>query len=387
MYGGEEHLRDAIIRACRTLGINARVAIAPTFGAAWALARFAGSESLIADEREIGGAIGRLPVEALRLDKQTARDVRALGVERVEDLMVLPRFTLPARFGDDLLLRLDKAMGHAIETIRPVRPLEPPCTERVFDGPTTQWEAIEITLRALVESVCDQLKARESGARRIAVELERSDCSPTGFTLHLSSASRDQNHIWTLARPHLERAHLGFGVESIRVKATHLARLTHEQQERWRERAQAPGPGTTLAATQLTDTLVNRLGAHRIRVYEPSESHLPERAGRLRAARSIGRRLDPPARASADRPTLLFQAPEPIRVMALTPDGPVMRVTWRGENLKVITCVGPERLGPEWWAGDRSGRDYFKARDEHGRWLWIRRDLISNEWSIHGVWA
>lgn len=387
VHGGERRLLEVASEAFRALGFTARGAIAPTLGAAWALARFGGSGPQIVGEGEVREAIASLPVRALRLDQQTVEGLNILGIERVEHLAATPRSTLPARFGEQLLLRLDQAMGHAMETIHPVRPIDPPRAERLFDGPTTRWEALESTLRALLEEVCAQLAARESGARRIGVELDRSDEAPTGFALILSHPSRDPGRLWSLAKPHLERVHLGFGIEGIRVKAAHLARLHHEQRERWRGEGEAPHAGTTRAVSRLTDTFINRLGAHRVRVFDPAASHIPERANRFRAPISIGGRLAGFTTTSGDRPTLLFEAPEPIRVLALTPDGPVRRVTWRGEELEIIACVGPERLGPEWWVGDRSGRDYFRAQDEHGRWLWIRRDLAFNRWSIHGVWA
>ncbi|MFI4897591.1 MAG: Y-family DNA polymerase [Phycisphaerales bacterium JB059] len=387
VHGGEPRLLEVASAAFRALGFTARGAIAPTLGAAWATARFGGAGPRIVGEGEVREAIASLPVQALRLDPQTVAGLNLLGIERIEHVVATPRSTLPARFGEQLLLRLDQAMGHAIETIHPVRPTDPPMAERLFDGPTTRREVLESTLRALLESVCVQLAARESGARRIGVEFDRSDEAPTGFALVLSHPSRDPGRLWSLARPHLERVHLGFGVEGIRVKAAHLARLHHEQHEQWRDGEAGPHAGTARAVSRLTDTLVNRLGAHRVRVFDPAESYIPERASRFRAPVSIGGRLARFTPTSADRPTLLFEAPEPIRVMALTPDGPVRRVTWRGEELEIIACVGPERLGPEWWVGDRSGRDYFKAQDERGRWLWIRRDLTLNQWSIHGVWA
>ncbi len=388
VHGGEDALVRTTREAFGKIGFGARLAIAPTFGAARAVARFSGAQTTIVPDRGVRDAIAPLPVRALRIEPGTEAALAEVGIERIEHLLNLPRATLPARFGPGLLLQLDRALGGAIETIEPVRPPAPPEAERVFDGPTARWDALELTVRSLFEEVCAALHARESGARRVEIGLDRSDLEPTGFVLSMSRPSRDARHLWSLARPRLERAHLGFGVEAVRVRASRLARLPHEQRERWREGAAVADALVERAVSELTDTLVNRLGAPGAMVFEARESHLPERAGRLRPI-SIGAPAGSPGSAPThgDRPTLLIEPPEAIDVMALTPDGPVMRVRWRGEDRRIVACLGPERLGPEWWVGDRSGRDYFKAQDEAGRWLWIRRDTADGRWSVHGVWA
>ncbi len=98
----------------------------------------------------------------------------------------------------------------------------------------------------------------------------------------------------------------------------------------------------------------------------------------------------------ADRPTALFERPEPIEVIALTSDGPPSWLKWRGAEHSIVASAGPERIGGEWWRGrSRSEcltvRDYFKVQDEGGRWLWVYRVSVSegecSRWFVHGVWA
>ena len=88
-----------------------------------------------------------------------------------------------------------------------------------------------------------------------------------------------------------------------------------------------------------------------------------------------------------DRPTLLFDRPFPAEVIALTPDGPVHRVSWNGEDLVVLACFGPERIGGEWWRARDATRDYFAVCVEDGRWLWLVRGIEGGRWFVHGVWA
>ena len=45
-----------------------------------------------------------------------------ISPESIGELFALPRDELATRFGADLLLRLDQAIGSALETIEPIRP-------------------------------------------------------------------------------------------------------------------------------------------------------------------------------------------------------------------------------------------------------------------------
>jgi protein ImuB len=128
---------------------------------------------------------------------------------------------------------------------------------------------------------------------------------------------------------------------------------------------------------------------------EEVESHIPERA---EAPRPSARVPPPkPARAApALRPLLIFEAPEPAKVVASVPDGPPMRLTWRRVTRRVVKAQGPERVAPEWWRlsqGERP-RDYYVIEDEQGRRYWLYREGLYGEpgeeqpkWFVHGLSA
>jgi len=398
VFGGEACLIETVLDRLRGLGFRARAAIAPTFGCAWGVARFGPSRMSVIEPGRVRSTLAPLPVGALRVGDGVVAELGALGIDRVGHLLDLPRSALPARFGHELLLRLDQALGQAIETVEAVRPTTPPEAGRVFDGPTDRVEAIELSVRALLEEVAGLLRTRECGARSVEVELVRSDLPAERLAIVLARPSRDAGRLWALVRPKLERAHLGFGVEAIRVRVGSLDRIHHEQQEAWR-RGDGPAAGVIeRSSAELIDALGNRLGAERVVRAASVESHLPERAfawhpvARVGARECGGARLTP-----GDRPTVLFDRPIPAEVVALTPDGPVHRVRWRGRDEGVVACVGPERIAGEWWRGRGSSqeigtRDCFRVRSEDGRWLWLVRRVDrsgrgAGDWFVHGVWA
>lgn len=384
VFGGEARLLRSAMEGLARLGIRARATIAPTFGAARAVARFGGEEETIIPAGGAREAIAPLPVAALRLGEELVTGLAEVGIERIEHLLELPRSALPARFGAEILLHLDRALGQAIETIEPVRPVAALSAERVFDGPTDRTEAIELTVRELVGEIAEALRARESGARSLEVELVRSDLAPESLLITLGRPSRDGAHLWALLRPKLERAHLGFGVEAVRIRVGSVGRVGHRQVEQW-------GDGRSMADSdrafaELLDTLSNRLGAGRVVRASMVESHLPERAFQMEAA-TMDRRSDRASITRADRPTVLLDRPAPVDVMSLASDGSVHRVRWRGEDHDVLACLGPERIAPEWWRSPGSTRDYLATQIEGGRWLWLVRALETGRWFVHGVWA
>ncbi|MEL6795898.1 MAG: DNA polymerase Y family protein [Planctomycetota bacterium] len=388
VFGGEVSLAQRASDSLRQLGIRARVVVAPTFASARALARYGEHRVQVVQLASLRTTLAPIPVAGLALEQDTIDALAELGIERVEHLLDLPRSTLPARFGDKLLLRLDQALGHAIEPFEPLRPTEPIAAEREFAGPTDRIEAIEITARDLLAAVTEELQRRELGARAIAVTLVRSDLPPETLEIRMGRPSRDATHLWKLLAPKLERAQLGFGVEAVRIEAVSTARVRHTQamQLAGTNDAAPADADADRAAAELFDTIANRLGPERVMHAELVPSHLPERACTFRPAGAAepSRSFQP---ASCDRPTLLFDHPETADVVALTPDGPVHSVRWRRAAHTIVSCIGPERLSPEWWRSVGSTRDYFRVQTDAGRWLWLARSLETNRWFVHGVWA
>ncbi len=390
LFGGEKPLLARIVRDLHRGGFHAMAASASNIGCAWAVARC--GEKPIAmvprgGERE---ALAPLSVRGLRIDTETIEALDELELGWIGQLLVLPRRDLAARYGLALIRRIDQALGRASETIDPVRTRPVPQVEREFDGPVTQIEAIEITVRELLQPLCDLMRTQERGIRRLMVTLHRVDAHPR--TQHamitLSAPNRDRRHLWSLLAPKVERLHMGFGVERVTLTVMRSAKLPHAQIERW------PGAVsdamTAGALGELLDTLAGRLGEDRLLRAQVVESHLAECACRMVAVASApaaGSGLTPRV-TEADRPTLLLPRPLPLDVE--TSFERPARVRWRGEALEVIACVGPERITEPWWNrvdAQATTRDYFCAQDERGRWLWLYRCHATGRWFLHGAWA
>lgn len=393
LHGGTRAMLRHVVEQTSRLGLQVRACVAPTVGCAWALARHGAPGGIVESQNEIAQALAPLPVRALRVDEEIVQALQAVAVERIGQLMELPRTSLAERFGEALMLRVDQALGQAFEAVEPIQPSEPLVVERTFDGPVKQLEGILETGRTLARELCDELAQREAGVRQLRVELQRIDAEDLQETLTLSRASRDARHLWMLLRPKLEQVHMGFGIERVALHATAVARLPHVQRaaEGWHDEAREPYQFDHDMAV-LVDQLVARLGTEAVSVVEARPTHVPEQVFVHQPAREREVSGEAAAVVDADRPTMLYERPEPVQVVLLSPDGPVMSMSSGDEPVRIVSSVGPERVSPRWWlvgAADAqaSPRDYYKVQDERGRWWWLYCQGNSSKWYVHGRWC
>ncbi len=403
LFGGEAALLAQIRDRLAEAGARARIALAPTPAAAWALARWGEAEGdgCIADEETARGLLASLPVEALRIDERTLTQARRFGLKRIGDLYPMPRAGLARRFRDGagvgLVQRLDQALGFAGEALTPVRPPPKYRAWRTWMEPVGDIEGVEARLAELVADLSAPLLRDGQGARALTLTGFRSDGLTTSLSVRMGRPGRDASVWMRLFREAgLGQLELGFGLDALMLTAEAVEPMTARQGalESEAEAKQAE----SLAA--LIDRLTARLGEDRVLTPEPVDSWIPERAERWRPA--LGRL--PVAREDADarRPILLLDPPEPVEAMAELPDGAPVRFTWRRLSRRVTRSDGPERLSQEWWRPRPDGRqvrtrDYYRVEDDAGGRYWLFREgLYGREysgakeerppsWWLHGV--
>ena len=402
LFGGEPALLTQIRDRLAEAGVRARAAMAPTPGAAWALARWGEDKGggCIADEDDARGLLAYLPVEALRIDDRTLTQARRFGLKRIGDLYPMPRAGLARRFRDGagvgLVQRLDQALGFAGEALTPVRPPPKYRAWQAWMEPVGDVEGVEARLTDLTADLSAPLMRDGQGAKALTLTGFRSDGRTTHLSVRMGRPGRDAGVWMRLFREAgLGRLELGFGLDAMMLTADAVEAMTARQGalESEAEAKQAE----SLAA--LIDRLTARLGEDRVLTAEPVDSWLPERAERWRPA--LGRS---PSAAEGDacRPILLLDPPEPVEALAELPDGAPVRFTWRRLSRRVTRSDGPERLSPEWWRprpDDRQvrTRDYYRVEDEAGGRYWLFREgLYGREysgaaeehapsWWMHGV--
>nr|WP_246746364.1 MULTISPECIES: DNA polymerase Y family protein [Nitratireductor] len=402
LFGGETALMEMLASKLGRFGLTARLALAPTIGGAWALARHAPDDRLAVTRSALAGHMAPLPVCALRLEEGTVKALEKLGLKRVGDLIGKPRAPLASRFGPLALRRLDEALGHEEESFRPLNPPHLHAAQCRFAEPIVTQEAIGIAIGRLTRDLCALLEKAGKGARRVELRLFRVDGWFEALPLATSTPTRDAAHLARLLGERLDRIEdrAGFGFEAASLTAFSVETLAMRQEDLGDDAMTTRDGDIAL----LLDRLVNRFGARNVTRAEPHASFLPERAARAVSVLKPAQSHDWQAHARCiqdgaafARPLFLFAVPEPVTTLAGVPDGPPTRFEWRRVAHLVTRAEGPERIAPEWWraplGASRKTRDYFRIEDEAGRRFWLFRDGLyerdeeTPRWFIHGVFA
>ncbi len=379
LFGGAAAMVDKIVRRLQGEGLTARAAMAVTPGAAWAWARY-GSGGVLEDT----AALNALPLAALRLPGETVQALRRLGLKRIADLKGLPRATIPQRFGPDVLLRLDQALGGAFEPIDPILPPRARRQRLAFAEPIATPEDLARTILRLTTDLCDDLDRAQDGARQFDLVFARIDGGIEPIRLRCAHPTRDAGHIAKLLTAKLENVDPGFGIEAATLTALKIAPLAPRQIDT------NGGTVTESDFGALVDRLASRVGVRNVFRLAGVASELPERAA---VAASPMRSPQNQWPAHWPRPARLLSPPEPVYVIALLPDYPPATFRWRDRSHSVRIADGPERMFGEWWRDAREvgeQRDYFRVETEKGERYWLFRTSrpgANAVWFMHGVFA
>lgn len=438
LFGGEQAMLTGMVSELADLGFTARAGMADTRGAAWALARYAptttppgaltgdgiapdahatrvrtpkrkrwtrpdvatsqgGAAGAVAIARPGGArtALNPLPLAALRLPAETISRLQRLGLRRIEELTLTPRAGLARRFGMEVPLRLDQALGMAPEPISPDRINAPLAARISFPEPIGLTSDIEAAIDRLLTQICKRLKERATGARKLRLMLRRVDGVAETLDVGLARPTRDAARIGPLFTRHIDEIDAGFGIDAARllvITAEPLSEVQHSGHFAARAAATARlAPGGGEAFADLLSRIGGRIGLGRLTRPLPAESHIPEKAWiAAPAAYSEAMKGGWPDRQRL-RPTTVFP---PERITEKQPGRPPAQFRWRGRTHDVAFAAGPERIAPEWWLDDpnwRSGpRDYWRVETTTSLRIWLfeaHGGDISGGWFAQGEMA
>lgn len=373
LLGGEATLREDVQARLERAGFDARTAIAPTRGAAWALARHGGG--VIAEGR-VEQALAPLPLAALRLSDDLLESLARMGLNRIRDLMDQPRAPMARRFGPQPAQRLDQALGLLPEPIATFAEAPHFGVRISLPEPIGLTADVMAGLDRLLERLCAKLEQAQMGARRLRLDLQRVDHETLHIDIGLARPMRDPARISALFLRHVEEADSGFGIEALRLEAHVVEPLAPEQIGN-----QAAKAEDDLA--DLISQLGNRLGFGAVIRAHPVESRLPEHSF-VKVPAAYRPPSLWPARSGPKRPVIFF-APEQLVSVS---GHPPVSFRWRRMAFHTWRAHGPERITPDWWEDDPAWglgmRDYWRVETREGPRLWLFHTPQSPGWSVQG---
>lgn len=374
LHGGEQGLLEDMRARLTRAGIEVRLGLADSRGAAWALAHHAEG---VAAPGASPAALAALPVAALRLDPPTVTALQRLGLRTIAGLAASPRAPLARRFGQGLLTRLDQALCRQPEPVTPWPDAPHFAVRMTLPEPIGLTSDVMAGLDRLLQGLCARLKAHEAGARSLCLTLRRVDRNSQTVPLRLAAAMRDPARILPLFARAVDQVDAGFGIDQLRLEATLVEPLPLQQIGR--------DSDTPEQLDNLITRIGTRIGLDNILRFQPVASHIPERSFRLVPV--AGSR--PMGGWSTDRPRpLRLFPPEAIAGRGATPP---RTFRWRRMALTTARATGPERIAPEWWVPEgewRFGiRDYWRVQTRQGRRLWLFYTPQSPGWYVQGEFA
>jgi protein ImuB len=421
LFHGEETLLEHIAREFGRRGLTINLALADTLGAAWALANFRQWDmEILVPAGQTLAALVPLPVEGLRLSTNCVETLKELGLRQIGQLLSFSRDSLAARFGPELLLRLDQATGVAAETIATCHPAPLVKAEALFEYPTARQEMIEQALQRQLEQIARQLSPRRQGVQELVCRLRGETGRASEITIGLYRPSASPKHLAELIAMQWEAAHrkLAEPLAALRLSVTAAAPVEYRQQELFEGLARPCDPRQTAL---LIDRLSSRLGRSsvvRAKLLAEAQPELawryealvggcgagvspanknggtgvsPGKAGVPRTKKKLSSRQgNIPSNISASRqplsrPLSLAARPQPVEVVSVAPHGPPQTFSLSGEQHRVERVWGPERIHTGWWRGRSVRRDYYRVETTTGRWFWLFRQLTDLRWYFHGA--
>jgi protein ImuB len=388
LFGGEPRFCRHVLRFLARLGFSGAIAIAGTPGAAHALARYGGAPITILPPSTEASALAGLPIAALRLQPDALVAAARFGLERVGDLYPMPRGPLARRLGLAAVERLDQALGRAAEPIVAVIPFEAPEVTRRLLEPIGTAESIAQVIADLVDDLVLVLQQRGLGVRSVVLTAVRVDGADQRIAIGASRATRDARHLVRMFGLKIEMIDPGLGIEAMHLAVPHSEPLGSRLGD-----TLLPESGDAPDLAPAIDQLAGRAGEQAVFRQTLEQSDVPERA--VRRAGPLATVAGWPA---WKRPVRMLRRPEMLsHVVALLPDHPPRRFTWRGKPYAVTAGDGPERIHGEWWRTDRelwAVRDYFRVEVEGGQRFWVfrRGDGVVPEtgdlsWYLHGFFG
>ncbi len=380
LFGGEEVMLEDIVMRLNRAGLGVRIGLAPTRGAAWALAHYGASTICRCDrgEKDVLSGIADLPVAALRLEEGITVGLSRLGLRTISDIAATPRSTLTRRFGLDVILRLDQALGAQPEQIMPLADAPHYGVRMTVPDPIGLVGDVMAATQRLLGQLCSKLIANEVGARTLNLTLRRVDQGHQQVEVRLARPMRDVDRILPLFERGIGAVDAGFGIDQLRLEAVQVEPLPVRQINHIQGRDDDK-------LDDLISRLGTRIGLEQIHRYLPAESHIPERSYIISPAAWS----DPDGAwaGGPPRPLKLF-APEALSCAGVQPPN---RFQWRRMKLTTGWAVGPERIAPEWWLdneGWQSGvRDYWRIYTRQGRRLWMFFTPQNPGWFVQGEFA
>ncbi len=431
LFGGEAALAELLLRDLKLAGWTARIAIADTIAAVWALTHTEHTRPEVRrnsqsptsgtsrrtsprpsdnaqlhdlpiqiippgmQQQEISG----LPVAAARLPLKDLQILAHLGIRSIGQLFSLPRQDLPSRLSAVAIDRVLQLLSLADEFIDPLPESHPVAAAWSSEYPANSLDDVRAVLQHLVESIAEQIERRRVACSVLTCDLACASGKKLPLSAGVVKPTQSAELMFEVLSLRLERLPLSEPVSAISM-AVQTVPIPAVRQRDLFSSTEHIRPQEELAT--LIARLSNRMGPPSVNTMRIQADARPEHSIVLvpviasadstthapHSGHILQRLTEPDATHNAERtlarPLRLLATPQ--RIASRNNDQrPPERIPVLGQPTRLIELHGPERIQTAWWTDEPCQRDYYRAVMETGSQLWIFRELQSGHWFLHGL--
>ncbi|WP_250658611.1 Y-family DNA polymerase [Alkalimarinus coralli] len=321
-----------------------------------------GVNQILDSKQELSVKINQCQLSETELTTKQVSQLTRVGVNTVKDLLSISMADIAKRFDSDLVNYTGRLTGEFHHTINFYHPPERfnRYLDLLFD--VVNLSFLEKPLLKLLAQLEDFLRVRDQYAHELSLllQLRNNQSCEVSAT---SAAGEYRQEIWLkLFQLKFESVRLSDPVVRLSLSVKRVAAKQGDMADLFR------GKQGKLSPLELLSLLQAKLGEQNIqgvRITEDPRPHISSQYCQPMVETPDSTTI--PIDKNLLRPSILLPFPKPLR-----------------ERISIIQ--GPERLSTGWWDGQAIIRDYFIARTENGRWLWVFR-TPEQKWFLHGVFS
>jgi protein ImuB len=230
-------------------------------------------------------------------------------------------------------------------------------------------ESLLFPMKTLLQQFCQYLAVLQCHSLQLEWTFEPLLGKHQKIILSLSGSNNSWSNFLNLSRLKLERIDLPQSIERISLSSDKFIDMPDLNVDLFNNQFDL-----NKEEKGLIDNLSARLGLEALSKLVMNNEYLPEKVSTLE-----------PIHQNLDSKYIISKSYKPIWLLAEpSPAKWYKKQLYWGNPLKILS--GPERLCGNWWQSEQK-RDYYLVSDSEGSRYWIFRELLSNQWFVHGVFA
>lgn len=318
-----------------------------------------GINQICDQKKQIEHYVLKQPISVTQLSPSNQEKLARIGIQTLGQLVSLNMTELARRFDIQVVNYVGRLLGqfkHPVTFYHPPAHFDQYLT-LLFEIERTDW-LLKPLLHLLKQLECF-LKLRDQVAYEIALTLHQRNGSKEAIHFHSAVGDYSLEKWQKLCQLTLESITLSAPIVALNLKVIRMGETPATKSDLFDKRTGEISPPELLSLLQA------KLGKQTIHGIQASTDPRPERSTQhVEPFSEVKSTMSAP---SLFRPSFIYLKPEPL-------------------NCQVSIVHGPERIQSGWWDGDSINRDYFVAREENGRWLWIYR-TPAKQWFIQGLFS